>query len=370
MEQTDNDIFPEKEKEAAKRKKIAEMNAVTAQAIFGNILNQLGAKYEQYHFRKYCVMIIPIDNSGIEVRISDSNVIKQRQAMQDKIAKLFDFISGGASIGEVVTYCHYNSFTYLGYKARKYAVIDKTSQDHNDSSFESAFVTAKVTSIGEGAFWGCELLKSIQLPAKVKAIEVGAFAGCSELVSINVDSNNPVYDSRENCNAIIETSTDTLIAGCQNTVIPVGVASIGESAFASCTSLKSIQLPEGLQSIGESAFWGCKSLESIQLPEGLQSIGRNAFLGCSSLESIQLPEGLQSIRDGAFWGCKSLKSIQLPEKLTSIGFRAFENCTSLENITFSGTRQQWEKIKKPSFWYGDILSKVVHCSDGEIEIEI
>ena len=104
MPQSNTDISPEKEKESATRKKIAEMNAVTAQAILGSILNQLGSKYEQYHFRKYCVMIIPIGDGGIEVRISDSNVIKQRQAIQEKLAKLFDFISGGASIEEVVTF--------------------------------------------------------------------------------------------------------------------------------------------------------------------------------------------------------------------------------------------------------------------------
>ena len=345
MSQTDHDIFTDEEKEEAKRQKIADMEAATAQAIMRNILDRLGAKYEQYHFRKYCVLIIPIGDGGIEVRISDSNIIRQRQAMQDKLAQLFDFISGEASLEEVVTYCRCNSFTYLGYKARKYAVIDKTTQKHSETSFESAFVPAGVTSIGkeafycckslvsiqlpegvtsigEGAFWGCELLKSIQLPAKVKAIRVGAFVGCSELVSIIVDSNNPVYDSRENCNAIIETSTDTLIVGCQNTVIPAGVTSIGNFAFNCCTLLESIQLPEGVTSIGNLAFNFCKSLESIQLSEGVTSIGNSAFKDCSSLKSI----------------------------------------------TYSGTREQWGMIKKGRDWHSYIPAKVVHCTDGETEI--
>ena len=101
LPQSNKDISPEKEKESAKRKKIAEMNAVTAQAILGSILNQLGSKYEQYHFRKYCVMIIPIGDGGIEVRMSNSNIIKQRKAVQEKLAKLFDFISGGASLENI-----------------------------------------------------------------------------------------------------------------------------------------------------------------------------------------------------------------------------------------------------------------------------
>ncbi len=322
MEQTDNDIFPEKEKEKAKRKKIAEMNAVTSQAILKIILAQLGVKYEQYHLKIYCVLIIPIGEGGIEIRLLDSAIVKQRQTMQDKLAKLFDFISGGASLGEVVTYCRDNRIVYLGYEAKKYAITDETSLKHNDSSFESVFVPEGVASIGEDAF-----------------------LGCSRLVSINVDSNNPVYDSRENCNAIIETATNTLIVGCQNTVIPAGVTSIGEGAF-----------------------YRCESLESIQLPKGLQSIGSSAFSGCTSLESIQLPEGVTSIGNFAFWGCKSLKSIQLSEGVTSIGNSAFKDCSSLKSITYSGTREQWGMIKKGRDWHSYIPAKVVHCTDGETEI--
>ena len=244
MPQTDNDIFPEKEKKAAKRKKIADMNAVTAQAIMRNIIDRLGAKYEQYHFRKYCVMIIPIGNGGIEIRMSDSNIINQRQAMQDKLAKLFDYISGEASLGEVVSYCRDNLITYLGYKARKYAVIDKISQKHSGASFESVFVPEGVASIGEDAFRDCTSLKSIQLPEGVKSIKSSAFSHCESLKSIQ---------------------------------LPEGVKSIGKSAFYCCESLESMQLPEGVTSIGNYAFGGCKSMEFIQLPEGVTSIGKSAF---------------------------------------------------------------------------------------------
>ncbi|MBR6061298.1 MAG: leucine-rich repeat domain-containing protein, partial [Spirochaetales bacterium] len=299
MSQTNNDIFPKEEKEKAKRKKIVEMNAVTAQAILKIILAQLGAKYEQYHFIKYCVLIIPIGNSGIEISLSDSAVIDQRQIIQDKLTKLYDFISGGASVGEVVTYCRDNRIEYLGYKARKYAVIDKISKEINISSFESAFVTEGVTSIGEDAFWFCESLKSIQLPEGVTSIGKGAFSGCKSLESIQLSE---------------------------------GVTSIGRSAFSGCKSLKSIQLPEGVTSIGDAAFRDCESLKSIELPAEVKSIGKDAFSNCFSLESIQLPEGVTSIGEGAFAVCTSLKSIQLPKGVTSIGRQAFYCCRQLKSI--------------------------------------
>ena len=154
------------------------------------------------------------------------------------------------------------------------------------SSLTSIDIPKGVTRIGEGAFIGCTSLASINIPESVTSIADWAFNGCTSLASITVAPGNSVYDSRQGCNAIIETKTNTLVAGCRNTVIPEGVTSIGESAFSGCTSLASISLPEGVTSIGESAFSGCTSLASISLPEGVTSIGGSAFLGCTSLTNV------------------------------------------------------------------------------------
>lgn len=124
-------------------------------------------------------------------------------------------------------------------------------------------VENSVTSIGDFAFSGCSGLTSITIPDSVTRIENDAFEGCSGLTSITVADENSTYDSWNNCNAIIETNTNTLIAGCKKTTIPDSVTSIGESAFDGCSGLTSITIPDSVTSIGEFAFEGCSGLTSI-----------------------------------------------------------------------------------------------------------
>ena len=158
-----------------------------------------------------------------------------------------------------------------------------------ESAFEECYgltsieIPAGVTSIGESAFEECHGLTSIEIPAGVTSIGNRAFYNCYGLTSITVDSKNKYYDSRDNCNAIIETGSNTLIRGCKSSKIPAGVTSIGNRAFYNCSGLTSIEIPAGVTSIGVSAFEECESLTSIEIPAGVTSIGHDAFGACLDL---------------------------------------------------------------------------------------
>ena len=258
------------------------------------------------------------------------------------------------------------------------------------ASVTYAGTTFSVTSISNYAFDGCIGLTSIVIPNSVTSIGDQAFSDCTGLMSMSVAPDNSKYDSRNYCNAFIETATNTLIAGCKNTIIPNSVTSIGERAFSGCTGLTSIEIPNSVTSIGWAAFLGCTSLESIILPfvgdkqhtssdtyqypfgyifgtsyyeggtqqsyygsntsstttstycipsslksvtiTGSSHIPFGAFSNCTGLTSIVIPNSVTSIGGSAFSGCTGLTSIVIPNSVTTIDYAAFKECTGLTSI--------------------------------------
>ena len=156
------------------------------------------------------------------------------------------------------------------------------------SSLTNITIPDGVTSIGWAAFEYCSSLTSIKIPKSVTSIDrtSNPFSVCGALTSIVVDLGNTKYDSRDNCNAIIETATSSLVAGCMNTIIPESVTSIGNSAFRSCSGLTSVTIPNSVTSIGNSAFYKCSNLTAVTISESMTSIDRWAFGECSRLQSI------------------------------------------------------------------------------------
>jgi hypothetical protein len=114
----------------------------------------------------------------------------------------------------------------------------------------------------------------------------GATSRCANLEIIKVDTENTVYDSREDCNAIIETATNALVSGCKSSVIPESITTIREKAFSGCKELAEVSFPAGLMRIEDEAFYGCSGLTEVCFPAGLISIGDEAFYGCLGLQSV------------------------------------------------------------------------------------
>lgn len=190
------------------------------------------------------------------------------------------------------------------------------------SSLTDISLPNNLQSIAEFAFRDCTLLKSVTIPAGVTEMKGGVFLRCSMMMHINVDKNNQIYDSRNGCNAVIETATGTIVAACNATVIPNDVTKIGESAFAAL-AFKEIILPDGVTEIGRWAFWECASLTNITIPDTVKSIGASAL----------------------------------------------KKCTSLASITFKGTMKQWGEIDKQSSWNSGVKADaVIRCKDGDIKL--
>ena len=218
------------------------------------------------------------------------------------------------------------------------------------SGLTSVSIPSSVTSIGNNAFSNCSLT-SVTIPSNVTSIGFSPF-GCPGLTSISVESGNSVYDSRNNCNAIIETATNTLIQGCKNTIFPEGVTSIGNGAFSGCSSLTSVTIPTSVTSIGSSAFNSCTSLTSVTIPEGVTSIGNAAFDYCISLTSVTIPSSVTSIDNYAFFDCTGLTTVT---SLIKEPFTIEENVFTYYDIDVS-----WNPIFTSSTLYVPVGTKSLY----------
>lgn len=200
---------------------------------------------------------------------------------------------------------------------------------------KSFTIPDSIGKIGKGAFYNCKELTGIYIPENIADIGSDAFSGCNRMSRIEVSEYNTVYDSRDNCNAIIKTNNNRLIAGCKNTIIPAGVTSIGENAFFGCTELKDISIPEGVTTIDNSAFGGCTGLNTVIIPNSMLNIGSGAFNNCKGLGRIMLPDGVLSIGNRAFKNCNNLKEIIIGSEVKTIGESAFSGCYGLDRIVVS-----------------------------------
>ena len=324
-----------------------------------------------------------------------------------------------------ITECDYDAkgAVEIPTKIKNIAVTSIGNGAFNErTKLTSIEIPSSVTSIGERAFGDCSGLTSIEIPEGVTSIGSEAFSDCSGLTGIVVEAGNTVYDSRDNCNAIIEKETNTLIQGCNNTKIPSGVTKIGSFAFDGCSGLTDIEIPPSVTSIGEAAFSDCSGLTRIEIPVGVTEIGSFAFDDCSGLTSIKIPSSVTSIGNSAFYGCSGLTSInveagnvvydsrdncnaiieketntliqgckntkipssvteigryafdgcsgltsiEIPSSVTSIGNYAFRDCIGLKDVYYTGTQEQWDNI----WGSGNDASDVFYYYDEDLDENI
>lgn len=267
------------------------------------------------------------------------------------------------------------------------------------TSLTSIELPEGLESIGRHAFEGCSNLSYIKIPkslikmgdedtsphykynywGNLSSVDYynGLFPECPKLSTIIVEDGNPRYDSRDNCNAIIVTATNTLVCGGNNTTIPNSVTDIGIHAFSYC-DIENVTLPNSLKVIESYAFGGCRRLNSITISNGVTSIGEYAFVGCTQLSSIEIPDNVTEIGKSAFEGCSNLtsvtigngitqiksctfshtkiSSIEIPQNVESIGEGVFTGCTELSEVIFhDGLR----KIGSCAFYDSDKYINVI-----------
>lgn len=182
---------------------------------------------------------------------------------------------------------------------------------YSDSNLSSVTIPESVTSIGAGAFSGCNKLTSVNIPKDVTRIEDGTFSHCYSLTSIK---------------------------------IPEHTTSIGDSAFYCCTKLTNVKIPEHVTSIGDNAFLGYDKLTSVTIPGSVANIGQSSFYSCSNLTSIVFNDGVKSIGENAFENCRKLIKLWLPKTVTFIDYEAFSGCDNLKNVYYGGSVSDWNAI--------------------------
>ncbi len=230
------------------------------------------------------------------------------------------------------------SFAYHTHKLSSLHLGDSLKHIGNQAFYgcrllDTITIPHSVTFIGDMAFIGPEEslqsgrrshLTTLAIGPSVDTIGNMAFALHSNLNAITVNPANTSFDSRNGCNAIIETATNTLVTGCQSTIIPNNTSAIGYGAFVANPNLHSISIPDSVTSIGNFSFYLCDSLSSITFGSSLSSIGAQAFYGCSRLESLSFPASVSSIGEYAFNGCNEIDSIILScPTPPSIGYGTF-----------------------------------------------
>lgn len=233
------------------------------------------------------------------------------------------------------------------------------------TALEHIVLPKNLTAIGAFAFQDSGV-EELVLPKTVKVLGRDIFYYARNLKALSVEEGNPVFDSRNNCNAIIETASNTLCIGCVNTVIPATVTALGELCFSGKPGLKEIEIPNSVTSIGKCAFWADVDLTKVKMPTGLKNLGGSPFGACDRITSIVIDEGnplydsrnncnaiIETATNTLIQGFSTTK---IPESIKVIAHSAFRTLATLTEIEIPASV---EKIEPEAFLYCNQMTKVV-----------
>ena len=217
--------------------------------------------------------------------------------------------------------------------------IDTDGYNDGWSNWQVTSITFKsnITSLGDGAFYGCRGLTEIVIPASVTSLGSKTFAtdpngwATSKLVSVTFEPGTTI----ETLPGDADAETGVFGGGRFTSFdIPDSVTTIGPYAFSKCSALTSIVIPDSVTTIEKAAFNECSALKSIEIPDSITTIPEKAFSNCTALTEIVIPASVTTIADNAFQLCTSLTEIVIPASVTTIGDRVFSNCSALKSVTF------------------------------------
>lgn len=185
-----------------------------------------------------------------------------------------------------------------------------------------------VTSLPKNIFKGNTTLTSVTM-SRVATIGESAFESCTALESVTFGNTSLTIGD----NAFKRSGLKTV--SLQNvTALGTAPGQINTGyVFSGCTELETIEIGTSVTYLPIGAFYGCSSLRSVNIPSNVSTMGDSAFQGCSSLSSVTISNGVTKM-PYAFRDCTSLKSVEIPSSITSYR-AAFWGCSNLEYVTIN-----------------------------------
>lgn len=284
------------------------------------------------------------EENGIFYQITDKNARTVEVSYKGTHPDEFEYEYKGGEIKIPATVTH---------RGRTFRTTGIAGQAFKNPYISKIEIPEGIISISDSAFFGCLLNDTIYIPKSVTKIGHLAIYPTCYIKGYMVEKENPVYDSRNNCNALMVSATNTLIFGCESTIIPEGTSRITAGAFMGAENLSGIAIPASVTEIGDFAFVRTR-IKEIAIPEGVAELKPYTFQYCESLQKITLPKSLNKIGLGALSHC-AFNEIVIPERVTviddyafdcnerlekvtigrsvrNIGYAAFENCSKLKTI--------------------------------------